>query len=165
MNGREDRLPQPAEIDAKERDDAMGAYLMMFAAWAIGLPFPMLNLIAALIYFLINKRTSRFVAFHAYQSLITQFPVTAVNVTTVVWLIRILITDLDFSSRFFGFLLFAVVWNLLYVGLSIVAMTRAHHGEFFYFPIFGRIAFARYFWPNSAPLEGRDSSNHPPSGF
>ena len=48
-------LPQPHEIPTREREDAMGAYLMMFAAWGAGLPLPLLNLVAAIIYFFINK--------------------------------------------------------------------------------------------------------------
>ena len=35
----------------------MGAYLMMFASLAIGLPIPLVNLIASVIYFLVNRRT------------------------------------------------------------------------------------------------------------
>ena len=31
-------LPQPHEIRNGEREDAMGAYLMMFAAWGAGSP-------------------------------------------------------------------------------------------------------------------------------
>jgi len=66
------RLPQPDELSEREKDDAMGAYLMMFATWVVGLPLPVLNLIAAVIYFYVNKKSSRFVAFHALQSLLSQ---------------------------------------------------------------------------------------------
>ncbi len=41
---------QPNEIDILEKEDAMGAYLMMFAALGAGLPLPVLNLVAAIIY-------------------------------------------------------------------------------------------------------------------
>ena len=43
-------LQQPDEIPEREKEDAMGAYLMMFAAVAIGLPLPIINLIASIIY-------------------------------------------------------------------------------------------------------------------
>ena len=77
------KLPHPHEISKKEKDDAMGAYLMMFAVWAAGLPLPLLNLIAAIIYYFINKKESRFVAFHAYQSLITQVIVSLLNASLI----------------------------------------------------------------------------------
>jgi len=50
------RLPQPDEITRREREDAMGAYFMMFAAWGIGLPLPFLNLVAAGIYYGLHRR-------------------------------------------------------------------------------------------------------------
>ena len=43
-------LPQPHELSEREKEDAMGAYLMMFAAVGAGLPLPVINLIAAIIY-------------------------------------------------------------------------------------------------------------------
>jgi len=52
----------------------MGAYLMMFATLAVGLPLPLINLVAAFIYLYINRKTSRFVHFHALQSLYSQIP-------------------------------------------------------------------------------------------
>ena len=67
-------LPQPEEIPEREKEDAMGAYLMMFAAVAIGLPLPIINLIASFIYYYINRKKSRFIHFHSLQSLLSQIP-------------------------------------------------------------------------------------------
>ena len=38
-------LPQPDEIEVRVKEDALGAYLMMFATAALGLPLPILNLV------------------------------------------------------------------------------------------------------------------------
>ncbi len=67
-------LPQPSEIPEREKEDAMGAYLMMFASLAIGLPIPLLNLVASVIYFFVNRKNGPFVAFHALQALLTHVP-------------------------------------------------------------------------------------------
>ncbi len=72
-------LEQPEEIETRIREDAMGAYLMMFGALAAGLPLPIINLIAAVVYYYINKGKSRFVRFHALQSLYSQIPTTLMN--------------------------------------------------------------------------------------
>jgi uncharacterized Tic20 family protein len=159
------RLPQPDEIPAREKDDAMGAYLMMFAAWAVGLPFPVLNLVAAFIYFMINRKKSRFVAFHSLQSLLSQIPVTVGNLAVIVWLVSILVTEMIFPQRFFAFLYFMIAINIVYVIYSIVALVRARRGSFFYMPFFGRAAFARYYGPNAVPLEKPVDPNRPPEGF
>ena len=165
MRNEEIIIPQPDEISSAEKDDAMGAYLMMFAAWAVGLPLPILNLIAAVIYFYANKKTSRFVAFHALQSLLSQIPVTLTNVSLIAWLISILITGNEFSSGFIILLTITVCSNILYLIISIAALVRAKKGNFLYFPLFGRLAFGRYFGPNAISLATSVKENRPPEGY
>ena len=156
-------LPQPEEVSGNEKDDAMGAYLMMFASWAIGLPFPLFNLVAAMIYFFLNGRESRYVAFHAYQSLLSQIPVTLLNAGALGWLVAILLSNFDFSSGFLIYALIVAAANLLYVVFSVVALIRARRGEIYYLSIFGSISFARYYGPNAIALQKRQ--NRPPRGF
>ncbi len=146
-------LPQPEEINRREKEDAMGAYFMMFAAWGIGLPFPFLNLIAAIIYYGLHRGKSQFVAFHALQSLTSQFPVTVVNAGLLFWILRTIVKELSYSQEFWAYTAFAIVLNLAYIITSLVALTRAYKGNFFYFPIFGRWAFNRWYGPNSSPRE------------
>lgn len=50
------KLPQPQDLSEREKEDAMGAYLMMFAALATSLPLPIINLIAAIVYYYINRK-------------------------------------------------------------------------------------------------------------
>jgi len=158
-------LPQPDQIEQREKEDAMGAYLMMFAAWAFGLPLPILNLVAAIIYFFVNKKESCFVAFHALQSLLSQILVTLVNVVLVVWLIRNLVTDMWFSSGFYIYLIFMGLFNILYIIFSVVALSRARKGRFYYMPFFGRLSFARYYGPSAVKQDKPMPPNKPPEGF
>jgi uncharacterized membrane protein len=159
------QLPQPGEISQREKEDAMGAYLMMFAAWAFGLPLPVLNLIAAIIYFFVNKKISRFVAFHSLQSLLSQIPVTALNVTLLVWLIRILLGNMVFHPAFFVALIFAGLVNILYLVFSVAALVHARRGQYYYMPVFGRISFGRYYGARAVSLEKVLPPNRPPEGF
>ena len=143
----------------------MGAYLMMFAAWGVGLPLPILNLIAAIIYHYVNRKNSRFAAFHSLQSLLSQIPVTAINLVLVGWIIRNLVNERVFSSSFFAYLIFMIVMNLAYVCLSLVGMVRAKKGRMYYMPFFGRVAFARYFGPDAISFDKPLPPNEPPEGF
>lgn len=136
-------LPQPGELGIREKEDAMGAYLMMFATLAVGLPLPVINLVAAFIYLYINKKTSRFVYFHALQSLYSQIPVTLLNAGLVTWLVVILLNGSNFSSAFKGFVIMVVAANLVYFVFSLIAAARARKGLFYYFFFFGRIAYHR----------------------
>ncbi len=159
------RLPQPAELSEREKEDAMGAYLMMFAAWGIGLPLPLLNLVAAFIYFIVNRKTSRFVAFHSWQSLASQLPVSLLNVGAVAWLLAILFTGFHFTAAFFVYLIFTGLVNVLYVVWSIIALVKARKGQMYYLPLFGRLAYARYYGPHPVPLTRPVGPNRPPEGF
>jgi uncharacterized Tic20 family protein len=158
-------LPQPDEIPAGERDDAMAAYLMMFASLAIGLPLPLVNLVASLVYWLVNRKTSRFVAFHSLQSLLSHLPVTVVNAGLVAWTIAAIASPVRFGAAFFWFLAFTVLLNIAYIVISIVALVHAHKGRFFYIPFFGRVSYLRLYGPRA---EARRKTvaweNRPPAG-
>ena len=157
-------LPQPEDISRREREDAMGAYLMMFAAWGIGLPLPVLNLAAAGIYYGLHRRKSKFTAFHALQSLTSQIPVTLANAGLLVWFLRTVIGEYYYTRGFWIYLAFTAALNLAYIITSLAALTRAYRGNFFYFPVFGRWAFERWY---GAKARGKDElkvrPNLPPS--
>ncbi|MBD3345295.1 MAG: DUF4870 domain-containing protein [Chitinivibrionales bacterium] len=156
-------IPQPHEISDREKEDAMGSYLMMFAAWGAGLPLPIINLIAAVIYFFINKKTSPFVAFHSFQSLLTQIPITLFNAGVIFWLIMIISPYAEDTVYFYSYLVFVVLWNLIYMVFSIIACLQARKGKLYYFWVFGRLAFARYF--GTKAKKKREEVNRPPEGF
>ena len=134
-------LPQPDEISIREKEDAMGAYLMMFATLAVGLPFPLLNLIAAVIYLLLNKGKSRFVYFHSLQSLYSQIPVSVLNAILVIWFIICLIPEADFSREFIAYAITTGIANIIYITFSLIAAVKARRGIFYYFIFFGRISY------------------------
>ncbi len=162
------RLPQPDEIPDREKEDAMGAYLMMFASLAIGLPIPLLNLVASVIYFFVNRKNGAFVAFHALQALLTHVPLVLLNAGVVGWLVGILVTPPhnDFGPSFFWYLFFAVLANIAYIVWSIVALVHARKGRFIYMPLVGRMCFSRYYGPKAeARRTARTWENRPPEGL
>jgi uncharacterized Tic20 family protein len=164
------KLPQPDEISKREKEDAMGAYLMMFAAWGIGLPLPFLSLIAAVIYHILNSKKSRFVAFHSFQSMITQSIVSVLNAALIIWLVVILFSKhIGFNSVFFIYLFFVIFWNLVYTVVSLIGCFKARKGKFYYFLVFGRMSFNRYYGKYAQLKQARQKqkaeSNEPPPGF
>ena len=144
-------VPQPDDITQTEKEDAMGSYLMMFAAFAVGLPLPIINLIAAIVYYVLNRKKSRFVKFHCLQSLLSQIPTTIMNAVLVGWTIRLfivekfdrVITDVDWSTTnaYIGYAIAVAIANLMYVIFSIVAAIKANKGQFYYFIFFGKVAY------------------------
>lgn len=160
-------LPQPDEISRRERDDAMGAYLMMFGSWAVGLPVPLISVIIAAVYHGINAKRSRFVAFHSFQSMLTEFLISALNTAIIVWWIVLLVRDDGFPTVFWAGLIFAGIWNIAYIVFSIIGALRSYKGRFFYFPFFGRVSFDRYYGERavSADDEAETGRNEPPPGY
>jgi uncharacterized membrane protein len=156
-------LPQPEEIDIREREDAMGAYLMMFASVGAGLPLPIINLIAAVIYYFINRSKSRFVRFHSHQSLFSQLPTSLLNAGVVFWSAQIWIFDnMEFPGNvFWGYLAMTAVANLLYFIFSIIAAVQARKGRLYYLIFFGRLSYSHAY--KVRPEDNRKSVNLPPS--
>jgi uncharacterized membrane protein len=158
-------LPQPDEVPKREREDAMGAYFMMFAALAAGLPLPMLNLIASIIYLNVNKTKSRFVHFHALQSLWSQLPTTLLNMGFMYWTLQIWVFDnYEYNDYYKGYVGMVILANLLYVIFSIVGAVRARKGRMYYFIFFGRLSYEQAFRVRANEVNyGQGPVNLPPS--
>jgi uncharacterized membrane protein len=139
-------LPQPHELSEREKEDAMGAYLMMFASLATSLPFPVINLIAAVVYYYVNRKKSRFIHFNCLQSLLSQLPTSLVNWILLYWALQIFFFEnYEVNDYFYAYLGFSVLANLIYFVYSIVAAVRARKGVFMYFILFGPYAYQQVY--------------------
>ncbi len=138
-------IPQPDQVSIREKEDAMGAYLMMFASLAAGLPFPGINLIAAIIYYTLNKQKSKFVKFHSIQSLYSQIPVSIFNTILVSWTIYNIGFENSFDMYYWSSFVCMLIVNIFYFIYSIIAAINARKGRLYYFIIFGEYAFEKAF--------------------
>ena len=124
----------------------MGAYLMMFASLATSLPLPVINLIAAVVYYYVNRKKSRFIHFNCLQSLLSQLPTTLVNWILLYWALQIFFFEnYEINDYFYAYLGFSVLANLIYFVYSIVAAVRARKGVFMYFILFGPYAYQQVY--------------------
>jgi len=156
-------LPQPDELTKREKEDAMGAYLMMFAGIAAGLPLPILNLLASVIYYFVNKNKSRFVKFHALQSLWSQLPTTFMNAILLFWTLQILVFEnFEWSNIYIGYLSAVVIANMLYFIFSIVGAVQARKGRMYYFIFFGKLSYHQAFLVREDAYAEGTVSNKPP---
>ena len=160
-------LPQPDQIPEREREDAMGAYLMMFAAVAVALPLPVINLIAAIIYYYVNRTKSRFIHFHSLQSLLSQLPTTLMNWGLLYWSLKIwFFNSLEVDDYFKGYILTTILANILYLVFSIMAAIQARKGRMYYFIFFGKLSYQMVFSKSSSITYKDDSAglyeNRPP---
>jgi uncharacterized Tic20 family protein len=156
-------LEQPHELTTREKEDAMGAYLMMFAALGAGLPLPIINLLAAIIYYYIHKSKSRFVQFHAYQALIATVPTALINAGLMFWAIRIFFFEgWHVTNNFKGYVAAAVIANLAYFVIGIIAAIKARKGMYYYYIFFGKIAYQKVFAIKENAVVSDAPLNQPP---
>jgi uncharacterized membrane protein len=156
-------LPQPDEIEVRVREDAMGAYFMMFATAAMGLPLPILNMVAAIIYYFVNREKGKFVQFHTLQSLYSQIPVTLLNSGLVAWTIVNFAKDYDFTSYYWGYLVMTATAGLTYFIFSIVGAVKARKGIFYYFVFFGKVAYHQVY--RIRPEHAKADTRNKPPGY
>lgn len=154
-------LPRPSELTEREKEDAMGGYLMMFASLAAGLPLPVVNLIAAVVYYFINRNKSRFIHFHALQSLLTQIPVSMLNGVFVLTTINAFIIQERSmpSSNYLWFLGVVGIVNFIYFVFSIVAAIRARKGRMYYFVFFGKVCYHKIYSKDSTLTYAHEPDN------
>ncbi|MBI2967032.1 MAG: DUF4870 domain-containing protein [Bacteroidetes bacterium] len=153
-------VPQPEEIPIREREDAMGAYLMMFAAIGAGLPLPVINLIASIVYYFINRSHSRFVHFHSLQAMLSQMPTSIMNIILVFWSVRIFFTDATVNDYYVGYIWLTVIANILYFVYGIISAVKARRGRMYYLMFFGKISYSIAFAVKEEKT--REIKNEPP---
>lgn len=158
-------LLQPNEIPKKDKTNAAASYFMMFASFAIGLPFPFINLIVSIIYYYASRNKSKFVKFHALQSVLSQIPITILNTLSLVWVVYNIIDDFNFHESFFLAMLIVFVLNIVYLVLSIIAATHANDGKLYYFVMVGEIAYNKTYGNNIDDKDEEDYMNQPPPDY
>jgi uncharacterized membrane protein len=100
---------QPGEHEA---ESASGSYLMSLIVIMIGLPLPIVNLIATMIFFLGNRKSTYFVRWHCTQALLSQLSLLFINSFGFWWTISILFTEESITSPYIAYLFTAILFNI-----------------------------------------------------
>lgn len=112
-----------------ELEAASNSYLMSLLVAMIGLPFPIVNLIATVIFFLANRRQTYFVRWHCMQALVSQFPLFCTNSILFWWTVRVLIGWTSLSSFYFAYLFTVLLFNLIDFIATIHTMVAVRQGK------------------------------------
>lgn len=95
-----------------EAEKASNSYLMSLIAIIVGLPLPIINLLATLIFYLGNRKGTYFVRWHCTQALLSQFSLLFMNSYGFWWTISIIFSDEKLSSPYFAYIFTALIFNL-----------------------------------------------------
>jgi uncharacterized Tic20 family protein len=101
---------EPGEYEA---ETASSCYLMSLTVLLVGLPLPIVNLIATLIFYLGNRESTHFVRWHCTQALLSQLSMLFINSVGFWWTISIILTDEIITSKFIAYIIAAVIFNLI----------------------------------------------------
>lgn len=122
-----------------ESEKASNSYLMSLVALMAGLPLPIVNLLATLVFFLGNRKSTYFVRWHCTQALLSQLSLLFINSAAFWWTISILFREEPVSSRYIAYIMTAVIFNVAEFAATIHTAIKTRKGLhvqwFFYGPL------------------------------
>ena len=120
-----------------EREKASFGYLMSTVALVIGLPLPIINLIATLIFYLNNRSGTFFVRWHCLQALLSQALIVGVNSIGFSWTMTIIFGNNTLSNTYIAYIITLVVFNLIEFIATVYAAIQTRKGRHVEFWFFG----------------------------
>lgn len=112
-----------------ENEKASNAYLMSFIALLAGMPLPIINLLATLLFYLGNKSSTLYVRWHCTQALLSQLTILVVNSIGFTWSMRIVFSDVYVTNEYIAYLIVLLLANLTELSLNLYAAIKVRKGE------------------------------------
>lgn len=129
-------LSAPPEHEAEK---ASNGYIMSLVAVAVGLPLPIVNLIATIVFYMGNRKGSYFVRWHCTQALLSQCTLVLLNSVLFWWTISIVTESREISNAYFGYLIPVVLFNITELVANIYAAIQTRKGKHISFFFFGEL--------------------------
>jgi uncharacterized membrane protein len=123
--------------DEYESEKASNSYLMSVVALMVGLPFPLINLIATAIFFFGNRSSTFFVRWHCMQALLSQAIVLFINATGVYWTLSIIFGSNIISDSYLGYIITAILFNIAEFTATVYAAIATRKGKHVELWLFG----------------------------
>lgn len=112
-----------------ENEKASQSYLMSVIAIMVGLPLPIINLIATLLFYLNNRKSTYYIRWHCTQALLSQLTILIINSGTYYWTLSIIFGDNIISNSYIAYLISAIVFNLSEFILTAYTAIQAKKGK------------------------------------
>lgn len=95
-----------------ETEKASNSYLMSLIAFIVGLPLPIINLLATFFFYISNRKGTYFVRWHCMQALLSQFSMLFVNSFGFWWSISIIFYSETVTNHYLAYMITAIIFNL-----------------------------------------------------
>ncbi len=96
-----------------EKENASSSYLMSLIALIVGLPLPIINLIATLFFYFGNRKGTYFVRWHCIQALLSQLSLLFMNSFGFWWTISIIFGSETITNNYLAYIITIFIFNLL----------------------------------------------------
>lgn len=116
---------EPSEHEAEK---ASNSYLMSLVAIIAGLPLPIVNLIASLIFYFGNIRGTYFVRWHCTQALLSQLLLLPINTICFWWTIIAFTSATTVSFAYVFYLTLTLIINLMEFVFTIYTAIQSRKG-------------------------------------
>src|SRR5690606_34585871 len=104
--------PFPYQPGEHEAEKASNSYLMSVVALIAGLPLPIVNLIATLIFYLGNRKSTYFVRWHCTQALLSQLSLFIINSIGFWWTISVILGSAPVTGPFIAYIFTVGIANI-----------------------------------------------------
>jgi uncharacterized membrane protein len=112
-----------------EAEKASNSYLMSLIAVIAGLPLPIINLIATVIFYLGNRKGTYFVRWHCTQALLSQFSLLIINTNGFWWTVGILFRDGEVTNKYIAYMITVFLFNLVEFIATIYTAIQVRKGK------------------------------------
>ena len=117
---------QPAEYEAEK---ASTSYLMSLLALVVGLPFPIINLIATILFFLMNRKSTYFIRWHCTQALLSQCTLLMMNSYGFWWTISIMFGPESITNKYIAYIFVILIFNISEIIATIYSAIQTRKGK------------------------------------
>ncbi len=111
-----------------EAETASSSYLMSLIAIIVGLPLPIVNLIATIVFYFSNRKSTYFVRWHCTQALISQLSMLLINSIGFWWTISIIFTDETITNKYISYIISVILFNLAELVATIYTAIQTRKG-------------------------------------
>jgi uncharacterized membrane protein len=111
-----------------ECEKASNSYIMSLLAVIVGLPFPIINLLATLIFYLSNRKGTYFVRWHCTQALLSQASLLIINTIGFWWTISIVFGTGEISNDYIAYIIAIALFNLIELIATIYTAIQTRKG-------------------------------------
>jgi cell shape-determining protein MreD len=118
-------MDKPGEHEAEQ---ASNSYLMSLVAAIAGLPLPIINLFATIIFYLGNRKGTYFVRWHCTQALLSQLSLFFINSYGFWWTMSVIFTSETITSKYIAYIMAILIFNLAEFIITIYTAIQVRKG-------------------------------------